>query len=863
VRLAPGTRVGPYEVVATLGTGGMAEVYRARDTRLQREVALKVVGEALAGDAGFLARLEQEARLAGSLNHPNIVAVHDVGSHDGTPYIVSELLQGETLRDRLKRGAIPLSSALDWAAQIAQGLAAAHEHGIVHRDLKPENVFLTRSGHVKLLDFGIAKAAAPVTSTHGLLEATLTPGGAATRTGGVLGTPGFMSPEQVRGEPLDGRSDIFSLGCILYELLSGQRAFKGGSVVESGHAILHDDPAPLPDSVPAPVVQIVGRCLQKEPEQRFQSARDVAFSLEAMRTARSITPTAPLPPTGTRPRRPLRRLAWGGALLLLGAIAFAAGRASRPPATPGQVRQLTFRRGAVFSARFAPDGHTVHFSAAWTGGPPEAFTTSVDSTEMRPLALGPAQVLAVSRSGELAVTLRVQPLTLFDGLRGTLARVSPLGGRPRELANDVEYADWAPDGENLAAVRTDGTGSRLEYPLGRVLFRSTGWVSHPRVSAAGDRVAFIDHPFAGDTAGLVMVVGRDGKAEAWSPQFVDALGLVWGRSADEVLVTAAVSGDLSALWKVRPGKVPRLVHREAGNLLINDLSRDGRVLMTVRDWRQEVAVVKAGDPPRSLEWLDWASVSGISDDGNEVLSSESGTGAGGGVLITLRNLDQAAPAQLGRKRALDLSPDGKWVLATDDDQSSALHLLPAGPGTGRTMQLPGIGRVDAGAFLRDGKRLALLVRRGSEKLDQLMVFNTESGEMRMISPLLPYSIGLATSLDDRWVAMNDSDGVLTAFPVAGGTPLKVPELGPTYQIAGWLRDGTMLAFDRYTLPAPVVRFDPKTRAVTPVTHLAPADVTGVPRITKVRVTPDGKTFAFHHRRVSATLYVMDLDLTTR
>src|SRR5215468_10827685 len=237
----------------------MSEVYRVRDQRLQREVALKVVGERLSGDAAFLARLEQEARLAGSLNHPNIVAVHDVGSHDGAPYVVTELLQGETLRERM-RGRVSTSQAIDWTIQIAEGLAAAHQRGIVHRDLKPENVFLTRSGHVKILDFGIAKAAAAVTEPRGLLEPTLSPQGAMTRSGAVLGTPGYMSPEQVRGEPLDARSDIFSFGAILYELLSGRRAFPGGSVVESGHAILHDDPPPLPDGVPQSVAQIVRRC---------------------------------------------------------------------------------------------------------------------------------------------------------------------------------------------------------------------------------------------------------------------------------------------------------------------------------------------------------------------------------------------------------------------------------------------------------------------------------------------------------------------------------------------------------------------------------------------------------------------------
>src|SRR5215468_3106710 len=264
----------------------MAEVYRARDTRLGREVALKVVSEALGEAPPFLARLEREAKLAGSLNHPNIVAVHDVGLHEGAPYFVTELLEGETLRQRLSRGPVPLATALDWAAQMAQGLAAAHSRGVVHRDLKPENVFLTRDGHLKVLDFGIAKIseAAREAATHHLMDETVSPAGGRTDTGVVLGTPGYMSPEQVRGEPVDARSDIFSLGAILYELLSGRRAFQASSIVESGYAIVHHEPEPLPASVPVAVTQVVQRCLEKDPSQRFQSSRDLAFNLDLLRS---------------------------------------------------------------------------------------------------------------------------------------------------------------------------------------------------------------------------------------------------------------------------------------------------------------------------------------------------------------------------------------------------------------------------------------------------------------------------------------------------------------------------------------------------------------------------------------------------
>jgi len=304
----------------------MAEVYRSKDTRLGREVAIKVVSEALGTDEAFLERFQREAKLAGSVNHPNVVALYDVGVHDGKPYFVTELLQGETLRQRLAKGPIPLSSALDWAAQMAQGLAAAHERGIVHRDLKPENVFLTRDGHVKLLDFGIAKLieSAHEVAPHGLLDETLSPSGSKTGTGMVLGTPGYMSPEQVRGDNVDARTDFFSLGAVLYELLSGRRAFPG-SVVESGYAILHNEPEPLPPSVPPQMGQVVQRCLEKDPARRFHSARDLAFNLELLRTPTGFVSAA----MQTEPTRRWRRWWWltlpiAGAGLIAVALHFGA-----------------------------------------------------------------------------------------------------------------------------------------------------------------------------------------------------------------------------------------------------------------------------------------------------------------------------------------------------------------------------------------------------------------------------------------------------------------------------------------------------------------------------------------------------------
>src|SRR5580698_2793962 len=293
--LSPGTRLGPYEIIAALGAGGMGEVYRARDTRLGRDVAVKVLLSSPSQDQDRLRRFEQEARAAGALNHPNIVALYDVGTYDGAPYLVTELLEGATLRDRLRDGGLPPRKAVEYAVQVAQGLAAAHDKGIVHRDLKPENLFVCRDGRVKILDFGLAKLKTPETGDATATGLTLDN---QTEAGVVMGTAGYMSPEQVRGQKADARSDIFSFGAVLYEMLSGERAFGGHSSADRASAILKEDPPDLLTSgrsVPAAIDRIVRHCLEKDPEHRFQSARDLAFHLESSATLSESSAKAALP----------------------------------------------------------------------------------------------------------------------------------------------------------------------------------------------------------------------------------------------------------------------------------------------------------------------------------------------------------------------------------------------------------------------------------------------------------------------------------------------------------------------------------------------------------------------------------------
>jgi len=358
--LTSGTKLGPYEIVSPLGAGGMGEVYRSRDPRLKREVAIKVLPQALSLDADRMRRFEQEALATAALNHPNILAVFDIGTSEGSPYVVSELLEGETLRERLRSGSIAVRKALDYALQVAQGLAAAHEKGIIHRDLKPENLFVTKDGRVKILDFGLAKLTQAEAGTDTSLP-TATHG---TEAGVVMGTAGYMSPEQVRGVALDPRSDIFSFGAILYEMLAGKRAFHGETDADTMSAILKEDPPDLNETnrnISPALERVVQHCLEKNPEQRFHSARDVAFDLETLSNQSS---------TGSRLRvvTDQRRSYWkqaAGALVILLALAgiYYAARNNAPVSTP-HFHQLTFQRGSIYGAKFAPDGQSIVYSAA-------------------------------------------------------------------------------------------------------------------------------------------------------------------------------------------------------------------------------------------------------------------------------------------------------------------------------------------------------------------------------------------------------------------------------------------------------------------------------------------------------------------
>jgi len=471
-----GSRLGPYEILAPLGAGGMGEVYRARDARLGRDVALKVLPEELSQDRDRLSRFEQEARSASALNHPNIVTVHDIGRADSISYIAMELVEGRTLRELSAAGPLPIRRVLALAVQVAEGLAKAHVAGIVHRDLKPENVMVSKDGFVKILDFGLAKLIEPQSGQVSVMPTLARP---ETHPGVVMGTVGYMSPEQASGEPLDFRSDQFSFGSILYEIATGRKPFQKKTAAETMSAIIREEPEPIgkvqPD-VPPPLRWIVERCLAKDPGERYVSTRDLARDLASVRDHVSEI-TGAVPPEidlGPRPLRRARRstvLTASVLLLLVGIIGGWLIAAKRlPKSSAPSFRRLTFRSGTLNNARFTPDGQTIVYGAVWAGEPRGLYAVRPESPESRSFDME-ADILAVSRSGEMAVLMNPNSAAVDASGSGTLARVPFAGGVPRPSVEGVFYAgaDWSPDGKELAIVRNVEGKDRLEFPIGKVL----------------------------------------------------------------------------------------------------------------------------------------------------------------------------------------------------------------------------------------------------------------------------------------------------------------------------------------------------------------------------------------------------------
>jgi eukaryotic-like serine/threonine-protein kinase len=852
VTLSAGTKLGPYEVTAAIGAGGMGEVYRARDPRLKREVAIKVLPVSFSQDADRLRRFEQEARAAGILNHPNITAVHDIGTADGAPYIVTELLEGETLRARLSNGPLSVRKAIEYAVQIAKGLAAAHEKGIVHRDLKPENLFLTNDGRIKILDFGLAKLKPEKEGGQTAMQTI-----SATEPGVVLGTMGYMSPEQVRGKAADKRSDLFSFGTILYEMLSGQRAFRGDSAADTITAILTKEPPDLSQTnkeIHPGLDRIVRHCLEKNPEERFESARDVAFDLEALSGVSGPATTAPYAEIKRRRLWPVLTGAVLTTALIVGILAYLVGRQAgdRPPPS---FHQLTFRRGEIQSAHFAPDGQTVVYSAAWDGKPVEVFVRRLESPEARPFGLASAEVLAISRSGEMAVSL---DRSASGGFRrtGTLAQLSVAGGAaPRAILEDVEWADWAPDGKSLAVVRMPQGRMRLEYPIGKVLHETSGWIGHPRVSPGGDFVAFIDHPSLNDDGGSVVLADRSGRKKALSKSFASAQGLSWGPNGSEVWFTAAEIS-LRALYSASLSGTVRLRSRIAGNLTLRDISRDGRMLVTRDTFREEILALPPGESKeRDLTWLDYSLATFLSSDGRTVLFTEGGEGGGAGYSVYVRKTDGSPAVRLGEGFGQALSPDGKWAVVILHPATDAqLAVYPTGAGEPKLLSKEGVTVLSA-CWMPDGRRILMTASEPGRGL-RLYLRDVDGGKPRALTPE-GYRGYRFVSPDGAFAVVTGPDRRIYLYPISGGEPTAIPGVDANDRVSQFGADARSVYVHRQgEIPAKVYRVDISTGRRELWRSLMPADAGGVSEIGPLP-TMSGESYAYSYGRTLSDLYIVD------
>lgn len=858
MNLTSGARLGPYEIVAPLGAGGMGEVYRARDTRLKREVAIKVLPQALSLDADRLRRFEQEALATAALNHPNILAVFDIGTHEGAPYVVSELLEGETLRDRLRGGSIILRKTLDYALQIAHGLAAAHEKGIIHRDLKPENLFLTKDGRVKILDFGLAKLTQPDPSSHTSLP-TMTH---VTEAGAVMGTAGYMSPEQVRGIAVDPRSDIFSFGAILYEMVSGKRAFHRDTPADTMSAILKEDPPELTETnrnVSPALDRIIQHCLEKNPEQRFHSASDIAFDLEHLSGVSGTSarlPATTVSSLGSRRAKFFAGIAIGLVFsVLLFALGWKTGRLTASASSSPDYKQITFRTGSIGHARFTPDGSVV-YSAAWDGGDPQLYIASGSDPGARELGLKDAELLSISKSGELAVRLRSN---FFAGYArtGTLARVPLSGGTPRELMDDVQDVDWAADGEKMAVVRYVEQSShwRLEYPIGNVLVDGINWISHPKVSPDGKWLAFLDHENpGGDDQGSVAVISTDGKGaeKKLSSGWVSSEGLIWA-STDEVWFTGSKSGSAINLFGVTLSGKLRSVTKVPGGMWLEDI-RNGAALMVTHQKRIGIrGIAPGGKEEHELGWFGWSVMRDISRDGHKILFDEQGDGGGPNYTVYMRDTNGSPPVAIGDGSPMAISDDNKWAV-TKLVKGGNLKLVPTGAGEARTLTHDSVSYGSA-RWLPDGKHvLASGIEAGHGRRDYLI--DIASGDSK---PITPDGVsGVRLSPDGRSAIVRGPDGA-GIWPLDGSGMRMIPGFDQKLYIFGWSPDGKSVyacTSAPHQTSQPVYKVDIVTGKTEFWKNFGESLGTGVDSVGPPSFSRDGSAYVYVYSRILSQAYVV-------
>ncbi len=835
--LSPGTRIGPYEILSLLGSGGMGQVYRAWDGRLAREVALKVLHEDVSSDSGRLKRFENEARAASALNHPNIVTIYDVGASGAVSWIAMENVEGVTLRQALSVGAFPVKRLLPIAIQIADGLASAHEAAIVHRDLKPENVMLTKDDRVKILDFGLAKLGPTGPTGSGTPHL---PAETGTFPGAVLGTVGYMSPEQAQGSPIDYRSDQFAFGSVVYEMATGKRAFHGKSAIDTLAAIINSEPEPIGSSsplIPGPLRWVVERCLAKEPLDRYASTQDLARELKGLRDhladlSGAGTSTAMV---STRRMRPSFFLVSAAVLAGFVGIYLAGRRAGEKPIS--DFERLTFRRGNVPSARFAPDGRTIIYSASWDDEPTRMFSARTDGRESTRLGLPDADLFSVSSMGELALSVD-----------GTLARVPLAGGAPRELFEGVSDADWSPDGKGLAIVREVGGKNRLEFPSGKVLLESDQPIRSPRFSPDGRRIAFLS---GGEAIVSVETVDMSGKLSVLSRDWKRAQGLAWSADGSEIWFDANERGWRTPLYAVTPSGRLRTVLRLPNWIRLQDISADGRVLVSLAVLRSDIRVLAPGETAeRDLSWHEGSFAKDLTPDGKTLLFDEGGEGLFHAIYV--RPTDGSPAKLIGEGRAMAISPDGRWAVTNSKDRGSKTLLVPTGAGEPIVLDDGSHGFEEA-TFFAGGKRILLEAVEGPS-----CVIDLPSGKPR---PIAPKGVHCSVmSPDGKEAACRGPKGEGVIYAVDGGAARPIPGFPANEgeQIFQWSEDGRSLYVGRGSeVPMKVFRLD-LTTGTRELWHEFKPTETGLlyRGLYYFTMTRDGRFYAYSSFVITSDLYLV-------
>ncbi|HYK17012.1 MAG TPA: protein kinase [Bryobacteraceae bacterium] len=843
-----------YRIEAKLGAGGMGVVYRALDTHLDRPVAIKVLPSSAVGDPERRARFEQEAKSASALSHPNIITIYDVDNTevDGqrVEFIVMQFVAGKTLDQMIGRKGLRSTDALRYAVQVADGLSAAHQVGIVHRDLKPGNVIVDEQGSVKILDFGLAKltqieepdAYAATESVHIKAE---------TETGTIMGTVAYMSPEQADGHKVDARSDIFSFGAMLYEMVTGRRAFPGGSKLSTLASVLHRDPAPMrpdEDHVPRELERIILRCLRKDPQRRWQNMADVKVALEdVLQDLEAPSSEAEAKPVNAR--FGWRILVWTALILLaVAAGAFIGWRALRSPQPTFE--RLTYRRGDVAAARFSPDGQTILFSGQWGAEPMTIFSMRAGSRESRSLDLPEGRILSISATGEMAILIGESL-----GSSGTLARVPLSGGAPREVLENVNDADWSPDGAQLAVSHTVKGRTRIEYPIGSVLYEKEGRPPYDlRVSPKGDLLVFFDYDDAiGDFA--VTVLDLHGKKRVLSRGWRASQHLAWSPKGNEVWFGAAGKDGVNpGLRAVSLDNKERMLVETPAMMAMDDVSRDGRVLATTEDSRIGISTLAPGAKQEAdLSWFDASHAYDISNDGRSILFVESSNVHQRNAAIYLRKTDGSPAIRLGDGNYPALSPDGKWVsCVVSEGPQTRLTLLPTGAGEARSISTEGI-HYGPSEWFPDGLHI-LFTGNELNHGTRTFVQDVRGGKPTPVTPEgTPAS---AVSPDEKYVTVAVA-GKLSLVPLAGGEPKTLPPIDPDQTVIRWSGDGRYLYLRQLDKPysMKITRMEVSSGRQEPWKTLQPPDPVGV-RMLDVAMTPDGSAYAYSFQRDIVTLFLV-------